>query len=1304
MLKHAERFLVVAEQATLRAALARLVRPLGYRVELASTVKMARQLMANQRFAAAVVAPAGLVGYEPTFLHGIASSIQKLVILADNASAKRLAASFLNALVCTADPLDEERLLAFLDSMTAPQASVQKHGTGGELLHFAGCTLDVAGRIFLSAERQEMALTRGEFALLLAFARHPGRVLSRTQLRNAVDGGSADADDRSIDMLVARLRRKIGPNPANPQFIATFAGEGYRFVPHVQRSEAVPNAAEEVSSVRKGSQPERRQVTILSCQIIGFATLAAKLDPEDLEHLVTPVYAACSDIIGRFGGAMVRALGDDVLAYFGHLKAQENDAECAVRAALELLRAIRNLEGLPDRKLRARVGIATGLMLVGELKSIGGREAGVMGEALNTALHMQKAAPPDGIVIASSTRALIGRFFRCRQIAPIEMEDGSEPVPAWQVADKIAASPRFEALRRDGMLDLVGREAELERLRQCWSKVLRGVGQAVLLTGEAGIGKSRLVVELEERLCEEPHAVIRYSGSPHRTDAPMSVLIDELQRSLRFAADDTAVQKVENLKEEFTAPGSGGAEAVALACALLGLPCDASPQISQLSPQKRKERTFAVLLTRIETLAARQPVFTLVEDAHWVDPSSLEFISLLVERASAMRLLLVIVARPEFIPPWPEYSYLTTLALPRLSHADSVLLIEQAANNRRIPATVEADIIARADGVPLFVEELTKSLLETSINRRNGGALRPSTAGTGPIPSTLHGLLLARFDRLDRGKEAAQAGAVIGREFSFELLRLVAGLDEPELRGALDQLVASGLVFCRGVPPEATYVFKHALMREAAYDMLPRERRRMLHAGLARAYEENLVDAAQAQPELLAYHWREAGDSVKAVGYLLTAAERALYRSATLEALSHLAQGRELISNQPANKQRLQLELTLELTSARALLATRGYTAIETRQAYQRARECCEAMSDQSSLPLIMHGQWLGAWTAGEHQSALERARELYSWGDRNRDQVGFAMAHADLGMTLTTLGRLVEAHHDLDQALKIDRFVLPGRQPFVASDVDGRISALSFMHNCLLLLGFLDKAKATAKEAASLNPQNLYSQALAQTRTLRMRFFERDAPAAAELGPAVVRLCQEQGYPHFISTAMIYSGWAMAKCGDPAGGTALCERGVAQLQNVGAKCWLPLHLALLAECYEQAADRHRAAETVAEALESIETTGERLWESEIYRLKGTLLLGAGSDAAAAEACFVTALDKARARQTKLLELRAAMSLAHLFLRRHKSRQARGVLAPVYESFTEGFEFVDLREAKMLLDTLAESLRRGNRRSIVGPV
>jgi tetratricopeptide (TPR) repeat protein len=768
----------------------------------------------------------------------------------------------------------------------------------------------------------------------------------------------------------------------------------------------------------------------------------------------------------------------------------------------------------------------------------------------------------------------------------------------------------------------------------------------------------------------------------------MSALIDELQRSCGFAADDAVAQKMQKLQREFAVLGALADEATTLGCALLGLPCEAPPEISQLSPQRRKERTFASFMARIEAMVSRQRVLVIVEDVHWVDPTSLEFLALLVERASAMPLLLLVVGRPEFVPPWPEHWYLTTLVVPRLSRSNSALLIHKVTGERRISVSTEAEIVSRAEGVPLFVEELTRSVLENEGSGDTGGPPRVcSPNAAAPVPATLQGLLLTRLDRLGSAKEVAQAGAVIGREFSFELLHMIAGMDEPALLGALNQLVASGLLFRRGAPPETTFVFKHELVRDAVYGLLLRQRRRTLHASAARALEEEFPEIAKSQPELLAYHFRAANHQIKGISYLLVAAERALLRSASVEALSHLAMARELTEALPKSNERLQLELKLEIATARAFLATRGYTALNTREAYGRARQCCEALGDEAALPLIIHGQWLGAWVAAEHRSALEQARQLCLWGERNNEPVGLAEGHSDFGMTLTTLGQLVEARCHLVEALQINKFVLPGHQPFVASDVDGRISTLSFMHNCLLLLGFPDQAEAAANEAAALSLNNLYSRALAQLRLLRMRVLARDARATCEDGLELLRLARQQGYPFVVAVASIYTGWALAQRGEIAVGIESCQKGLTQLQTMGAKWWKPFHLALLAECYEKAGQAAASAQALAEALQTVEATDERFWEAEIYRLNGKLLENRG-DVNAAETCFTTALQKAKAQHAKLLELRAACSLAEQLKRNSRPKRARDVLAPVYSSFTEGFDFTDLRDAKALLDTL----------------
>lgn len=1287
MLKHAESLLVVSDQPSLCATIARLVLPLGYGVEIASSRKRARQLIAQRQFVGAVVAPAGLATGEGDLLRELQVSVPRLAVLTDDADhAKRLAVSLPGAMLCRSKPLEHEKLLAFLNQ---PVPLGFYSDSTLEQLHFAGCALDVTGRTFLNAEQREVPLTRGEFALLVAFARNCGRVLSRHQLRNAMDGGGAESYDRSIDMLVARLRRKVEPNPTKPQFILTVPGVGYKFIPHVrcgQPPTGAPPASRDTGQVPgAGEVPrsERRQVTVLSCQIIGFAALAAKLDPEDLDRAIGPVYAACAAVITRFSGTVVRTLGDSMLCYFGYPKAHEDDATRAVRAGLEISRAIRRIEVAPIGNFRTRIGVATGLMLVGQLKSIGSRDAGGMGEALNLALHMQRAAAAETVVISATTHNLIGRHFECREMLAVKIEDEHYAVPAWEVIAESASIPRFDALRRDAMSEFVGRDAEIDRLRQCWTKACGGSAQVVLLLGEPGIGKSRLLIELQQRLDAE-HAIIQWSGSPHRTDMPMSVLIDELQASARFSLGDSAGQKLAKLQRIFATSAAALPEAMALVAGLLEVPCEVPPQISQLAPPRRKERTFATLLDRIKGLAVHRTVFAVMDDAHWADPSSLEFLSLLLECASTWRLMLLVVARPEFVVPWSEHPCTTTLVLPRLSRLDSVRLVQETARGRRIPQAIEAEIVARADGIPLFLEELTKSVLESSTSDGVGGPFSGSPRQT--IPDTLQALLFARIDRLGQGKEVAQIAAVVGREFPLDILKIVGGIEEETLVSALDELVKSGLMFRRGLPPHVSFVFKHALVRDASYEMLTRAKRQKLHDEVAHCYEGHFPEITESQPELLAYHFRQAGNSIKSTNYLLVAAERALLRSASTESLAHLTLARELITSLPESSEQLRLQLQLEVTLARTLLATRGYTAPETRAAYGRARQCCEALGDQHFLPLTMHGQWVCAWVGADHDCALQEARQLYLWGERNNDLVGLTVAHSDLGLTLTSLGRLTEALDHLTHALRINKFVLPGRQPFIASDADGRISTLSYMQHCLLLLGFPDQANKVASEAASLKPHNLYSRALAQTRLLRMHIFARDTEATERGAQELLQLAQQQGYPFFIATANVYTGWALAQQGDVGKGIKACQQGLAQLHGIGVRSWLPFHFALLAECYAQNGDYALAGEAVAGALQAIEATGERIWEAEVLRQKGNLLLHGRCDAATAEACFTAALEVSRLQKAKLLELRAAMCLATMSKINLQVRQAKEVLTSVYYSFSEGFDFVDLREAKLLLE------------------
>ena len=623
------RILVVAGDLTVRAAVARILQSAGHAVELAADEKRSRELSDAGGIDAAIVAPSTLGAGGQKLTAELQGSIDRVIVLADDAnSVARLSGSFPGAMVLP-HPLDRNLLLARLSDLLVPAKDAADVPAMPELLRFDGQTVDLAGRTFHDADGREVSLTHAEFQLLAAFIRRPGRVLSRDQLRNAVAGRNSELYDRSIDMLVARLRRKIETDPKAPRFILTVPGEGYKFAARPQRAEpaAPPARAEREPRESSMANVERRQITVLACQISSYGALAAKHDPEDVHAAMTNVYQVVTDLVKPFCGMIARTLGDGVLIYFGYPEAHEDDAERAVRAALNLVKFIPSVDVVLSTRLHLRVGIATGVMLVGGAETSPNHSA--VGEPLNLALQLRSAAPPDGVVIAAGTRELIGRFFDCEELKPVTLEEGLEPVPVWRVMGEGAtASGRFDALRRAGMLELVGREEQMELLIRRWHQAQRGAGQVIVLTGEPGIGKSRLAAELEARVAAESDACLKYFGLPHQTDASMFAVISELQSACHFERADTAPDRVRKLEAVLRTAGVAAPKNLALVADLLSLPTDLRQSIGQLSSHERKKETFAALRARVEGLATRRPMLMIVEDLHWIDPASLEFLAL----------------------------------------------------------------------------------------------------------------------------------------------------------------------------------------------------------------------------------------------------------------------------------------------------------------------------------------------------------------------------------------------------------------------------------------------------------------------------------------------------------------------------------------------------------------------------------------------------------------------------------------------------------------------------------------------------
>ena len=678
---------------------------------------------------------------------------------------------------------------------------------------------------------------------------------------------------------------------------------------------------------------ERRQITVMFSDLVGSTALSARMDPEDLREVISAYQKCVAETVRRCGGFVAKYMGDGVLIYFGYPQAHEDDAERAVRAGLQLIAAVAALKS--PVSLQTRVGIATGLVVVGDLIGSGeAQEHGIIGETPNLAARLQGVAEPNMVVIAEGTRRLLGNLFEFEDLGAKDLKGIVGPVRAWAALRASSAEGRFEALHTAGLTALVGREEELELLLRRWSKAKRGEGQVVLLSGEAGIGKSRLTASLMERLVSEPHMRLRYFCSPQHTDSALYPVIGQMERAAGFVYDDSPQTKLDKL-DAVLADTSTRMEDAALFAEMLSLPNDGRYPTLDLEPQQRRQRTLKAVTSQLAGLARLQPVLMIFEDAHWVDPTSLEVLGRIVDRIKTLPVLLIVTSRPEFNAPWVGQSHVTSLTLNRLGEREAAAIIARLVGNKALPANVMAEIVERTDGIPLFVEEMTKAVLEAESEgaaRRTVAAV-PSSALA--VPASLHASLMARLDRLGLAKEVAQIGAAIGREFSHALLAAVTHKAEAELQSALDRLMAAGLLFQQGAPPHATYLFKHALVRDAAYGTLLREPRHALHASIAETLENQFTEIAQSQPELLAHHFTQAGMIEAAIEWWRTAGQRSLARSALLEGVEQLKRALAQIATLPATPDLRGKEFMLQVAFANALALTGDL--VDGKEHYDRA-------------------------------------------------------------------------------------------------------------------------------------------------------------------------------------------------------------------------------------------------------------------------------------------------------------------------------------------------------------------------------
>jgi class 3 adenylate cyclase/predicted ATPase len=1048
-----------------------------------------------------------------------------------------------------------------------------------------------------------------------------------------------------------------------------------------------PAAAPPPAVARPALAAERRQLTVMFCDLVGSTALSTRLDPEDLRDVIAAYHKCTADVVARYRGYVAKYMGDGVLVYFGYPEANEADAENAVRAGLALVEAIVHL--FKDGGHQVRVGIATGLVVVGELVGAGEvQERNVVGETPNLAARLQSAAPPNAVVVAATTRRLAGDLFEYEAIEPAALKGFQELVSAFRVVRERTIASRFEALRAASMTPLVGRQEEMELLLKRWQQIKDGEGRVVLLAGEPGIGKSRLTAALEDHLKQEAEFCLRYFCQSHHQGSALQPIIAQLQHAAGFAADDTPAAKRGKL-EALLARDSG--TVVEPFAELLGLADVQTPPAGSNDPQRKRRAILGALTDRLEALARRGPVLMLFDDVHWADPTTLELLTVTIERLQSLPILLVITLRPDYQPPWIGQPHVTMLTLSRLSQRDRATLVDHITGGKALPPGLLDQIVERTDGVPLFVEELTKAVLESDQLRESGDQYvldRPAQPLA--IPTTLQDSLMARVDRLGSAREVLQIGAAIGREFSYEVLAAVAGLPDAVLQDALIRLTEAELLFLRGRPPNAVYSFKHALVQDTSYSTMLRARRQQLHSAIALILEKRFPDVVSGTPEMLAQQFEWAGQNEKAVQYWRQAGDRDLRRFAMKESMAHYSTALRAALAMPETPARDALELGLCLGLGMAQQIGIGPTSKEAAACYERARTLSRALPDRGRERfLATWGVWFNATMTGRTKEAYALADELLA--------IARELDNPDL---------LLEAYHARvpgllrrpdfpamkESAQEVIRLYDRERHrdhAYYFGGHDSRVCAQSFYAISLWGLGFPDQAQKMARAcvADARNLGHTFSLAHSLNMGGLTHLLVKDVEACRAVADELYPIAERNKFPWPLTYAKFQRGWLAAQDGNR-------EEGIAQMLNAASGAPVavlqPIVLTLIAEEQVRAGHSDAAIATLDRAKNEMNTHQNRFYEAEITRLRGEVLLAQSrSNRAEAETIFRQAWAIATKQSCRPAELRAVTSLAGLLADTGRRDEARDALAPIYGAFTEGFGLSDLLAAKSLLAELS---------------
>jgi class 3 adenylate cyclase/tetratricopeptide (TPR) repeat protein len=954
---------------------------------------------------------------------------------------------------------------------------------------------------------------------------------------------------------------------------------------------------------------ERRQLTVMFCDLVGSTALSARLDPEDLREVLGAYHTAVAAEVERLGGFVAKYMGDGVLIYFGYPQAHEDDAERALHTGLALIDRISPLH-TQGATLAVRIGIATGLVVVGDLIGSGdSQERGVVGETPNLAARLQAMAEPNTVVIGEATRRLVGELFEYRDLGYVELKGLTDRVAVSQVLRPSAVESRFEALRTAQLSPLVGREEEIELLLRGWRRVKESDGQLVVISGEAGIGKSRLAAALQERLQYEPHTRLSYSCSPYYRDSALFPFITQLERAAGFAREDSVATRLGKLEHVVEQADLSPSDTVALLADLLGLSAEERYPPLPEDPKQRREQTLVALVGQIEGLARRRPILLFFEDAHWADSTSLELLGRIVQRISDLPVLLVLTCRPEYAPPWVGQPHVTVLALNRLGGRETVALVDAVARGKSLPAEILDRIVERTDGIPLFVEELTKSLIE-------GGLLREEAEGyilSGPlpplaIPSSLQASLMARLDRLAPVKEVAQIGAAIGREFSYELLARVAHRTDEQLHYAIAQLTAAGLVFSRGMAPHASFVFKHALVQDAAYSTLLRSQRQELHARIGKVLEDQFPEVVDNQPEILAHHFTQAGLVELAIEFWRRAGGRSVDRSAHAEAAAQFQSALDLMGRLPPGQQRDELDLELTLALAVTLIAVHGFGSLRVEECAQRAKELSDKVRLASRRFAAQRVAWNSCLMRQPVPKTVELARELVELAEADGDPAKVAVAQRALGYSLFIAGEFREAIERLEKGIALAD-ALSDREFAVYGEHPGMVCRI-YAGQAKILTGFPETGARLIEAAIThaRHEKNAHSLAWALGVAAHSFVTQHETQATLCFASEAIDTAGEHRLPQWLALGERCKGWAIHQLGDFSAGLDLQKKGVRRWYQTGAAlhtthCEIILAESLLLEGRAAPARAH-----LDRARKHRASYGEEYIAAEIERLEAVLL------------------------------------------------------------------------------------------------